>query len=499
MMPPTKTVESDNVVTTSTAIVVIAADVEYVESPEKPRAMTSSKKRAVIALATALLVVAAVVAAVLALKQTVSSTGVAVGGASGATVSICYDSWNSYSPGNMQAQFARIKERFSGIRTFQTQGSQNHIVVAAQTGLTIYAGVWIQSGNVQGDMQAAVDGARQYPGAIKAILVGNEELLAGLGPQFVIDKVNQMKSMLRAAGVASIKVGSAQTDGDWLNPANAGLVAACDVIGVNIHPFFSSSSVSTSNPIQDLQARWRAITSQYFGTKAVLTETGWPTGGSSLNGHVPGMALANKYINDVTDWVLSGGGGDAPAYFMFSDNPTKTVDFEKTFGLASADLAWKFDFTLANHGNDPPPAPTTQTQGVVFVNTPNDQVLAVTPNRGVEFHARWGNAWRSDVASQWTVRGALVASWETKTRTDVCLDAYEPWNGGAVHVWPCDAGNVNQQWNYDSKSHQLRHVTHNGFCLDMSNPMGGPPHLWTCHDPNDPYVSLQQVQWWQAW
>ncbi|CAK4615123.1 unnamed protein product [Aphanomyces euteiches] len=63
------------------------------------------------------------------------------------------------------------------------------------------------------------------------------------------------------------------------------------------------------------------------------------------------------------------------------------------------------------------------------------------------------------------------------TATGKCLDAYQPQNGGIVHY------NVNQKWRYDGATKQLRHATHDGFCLDVYN-NGAGQHLYQCHDPN---------------
>ncbi|ETV82839.1 hypothetical protein H257_04617 [Aphanomyces astaci] len=487
-MPPSEHHASAVVVTTSSAIVMVTPDVEYKGSSKSTDALHRRRKtRLLQALATGLLVVGAVVGALMistSLHDASSAHDATVAAANG-QVSVCYDSYDSR---NMPDHFKRIKERFAGVRTFQTQGAFNHIEVAAQAGLQIYAGIWIQSGNVEGDMAAAVYGAKKYPGTVKAILVGNEELMVGLSASFVIDKVNRMKQLLREAGVSNVPVGSVQMDGSWFG--NPGLADVCDVMGVNIHPFFSATDISKTRPIEDLKTRWQNLVNRFGHKSIVVTEAGWPTSGSPLNGHVPSTDTAKQFINDMRDWAAGGGGGDMPAYFMFHDNPSKSMDFEKSFGLAGTDGVWKFDF------NGPLQRSPSEVKGVVFVNTANDQVLAAAPLRKVEFHAKWGNDWVWDWSSQWTIRGPLIVTWDDYNKVDLCLDAYEGFNGGTVHLWPCDTANGNQQWNYDGDAKLLRHATHDGFCLDMGNPNGGTPHLWTCHESWDPWVKLQQLEWW---
>ncbi|KDO33858.1 hypothetical protein SPRG_01737 [Saprolegnia parasitica CBS 223.65] len=100
------------------------------------------------------------------------------------------------------------------------------------------------------------------------------------------------------------------------------------------------------------------------------------------------------------------------------------------------------------------------------------------------FVALWGRP------IEWVVSNVdLTWRWRSRYFTsDECLDAYEPWNGGAVHLWPCDSTNGNQKWRFDAATGQLRHATHTGFCLDLSTPdinmpYGTRPYLWACNTP----------------
>ncbi|KAF0714399.1 hypothetical protein As57867_003879, partial [Aphanomyces stellatus] len=150
-----------------------------------------------------------------------------------------------------------------------------------------------------------------------------------------------MKQMLRDVGVGHVKVGAVQTDGSWFGGWK--LAQECDIMGVNIHPFFGGSP---SDPFGALVDRWNSVHS-WYGDKLVLAEIGWPTDGGTSDGHVPSMDMALKLFNQVNAAVKRGMFGDLPAYFMFHDNPNK-VDFEKSFGLAWANAQWKFDFSALN-------------------------------------------------------------------------------------------------------------------------------------------------------
>ncbi|KAG9402950.1 hypothetical protein AC1031_006488 [Aphanomyces cochlioides] len=432
-------------------------------------ALPSSRKKALIPLAAALVIVGAVVGVIVSTSYSLNPSKET------ATNSL------------INQHFKTIRQRFTGVRTYQTRGYRNAIDAAADAGLKIYAGVWIRTdeNSINADMQAVVEGVRRHPWNVKGVFVGNEELSNGIDQWTVLGRVRQMKQKLIDAGYGWIPVGSVQVDGDWFRAPD--LAAGCDLIGANIHPFFSAGPDSTWNPLGDLDVRWKNIYAK-FGAKAVVTETGWPTAGGQFNGHWPSMDMTKSYYTQFQNWARTNG-GDMPAFFVFHDNTNKSPDYEVSFGLAWSNGYWKFD---AN----------TDIKGIAFVNPANDRVLAMTDNRQVEFHSRWGNIgesnrwgndWIWDWNSLWILRGPLVVMWEANTKTDVCLDAYEPWNGGTVHLYPCDASIGNQQWTYDSSSKQLRHAAHVGFCLDLNSPNVSTPYLWTCHYVNDPNYPLQKL------
>ncbi|GAB9473627.1 hypothetical protein Gpo141_00010776 [Globisporangium polare] len=71
--------------------------------------------------------------------------------------------------------------------------------------------------------------------------------------------------------------------------------------------------------------------------------------------------------------------------------------------------------------------------------------------------------------------------------SNYCLDAYEAWDGGRVHVWACNANEANQQWTMDASTGQLKHLTHAGFCLDADQSTGKVSLYW-CHLDNNNQV-----------
>ncbi|RHY24998.1 hypothetical protein DYB32_008570 [Aphanomyces invadans] len=195
--------------------------------------------------------------------------------------------------------------------------------------------------------------------------------------------VQDAKSKLAAAGV-HVPIGIAQTDGDLL--ANPWLADQVDVVGANIHPFFSEGSNSKTDPFQDFKQRWQAIVSK-FGGKARITEVGWPTQGGSFLGHLADPAISEKLYNDVKGWHQST--GVATYYFMFHDNLGKS-GFERYYGLAHPSGEWKFGGGPENAPTDTPIArpPATSAPPVPITPSPTAPTQS-SPNHHLQRSPHW--------------------------------------------------------------------------------------------------------------
>ncbi|KAF0717481.1 Aste57867_2260 [Aphanomyces stellatus] len=445
-------------------------------------------------------------------SPSLNSVAISVGDAESAHgVSLCYN--RPLNKADMVQDFAKIKERFTGVRTYETAGGDaNPIDIAFQTRLTVHAGVWLQEGsNGQADIAAIVDGIKRNPSTVKSIFVGSENMrwsdrghegsrdqvgmthFAQARPDDVRQEiVNQIKatiqnlrSTLRSAGITTPPpIGSAQFDWDWLTPEGQDLAAAVDVIGVNIHPFLGDSADSIIKPINDLDTRWNTMKAKFPSTPMTLTATGWPTNGQSWPlfpasaSHIPNGYNAQQYAWNVMQWFAAGNGGDSPAYYAFADrlkyNYKSSGNPLRNFGVCSGD--WRFPFA--------PPDPPSR----AIANLKEKVMLSTTPESDKLTARPWIN-WTQDMNFHWVQVGS---NWKS-VAANKCLDAYEPRDGGAVHIYSCDGGNPNQYWAFDDKTQQMRHLTHRRFCLDVASENVA---LYTCKDVNDPTISTQQFELW---
>ncbi|GLD92135.1 hypothetical protein PINS_up000668 [Pythium insidiosum] len=269
---------------------------------------------------------------------------------------VCYDPDHvgvlSKSADTVRADLALIKSRgFSHVRTYISKfGNTDMAAIVAQSGLRSALGVPYPDGDYKQHAENAIRAAQS--GSVDYIFVGNENLLnKGAVPDDMIQAIKDIKAQVPG----NVKVGTVQATSEFARSlANwDALVAASDAMGVNVHPFFHpGAGSSVDKAIKEADAQWTRSQGA-AGGKLVLTETGWPTSGSTA-GNQGSLEFAKGYFDAYKSWS-SKIPGNAKFYFQMFDQPHRNSAFEQTYGILGADSSSKF----AAGGSGPAPAPTT--------------------------------------------------------------------------------------------------------------------------------------------
>jgi glucan 1,3-beta-glucosidase len=233
---------------------------------------------------------------------------------------------------------------FRQIRTYGMDNGLSRIVPLAQRhfpNLRIFLGVYVCGLNhdppadlrsTRGQMDAAVRLANTS-GNVAGVVVGNEclpgEPEACRQPVTVerlIEDLIHVEKGLSPDARRRVQVTSAMSMVAAVTAhADQGrrIAGHCDVIMVNIHPFFAPAPVEEAVHA-NLDGSYRRLVELYgqTGKPIVIGEIGWPSAGPPNGPAVPSAANQRRFIHELTDFVRA----RALGIFLFEmfDEPWKT-------------------------------------------------------------------------------------------------------------------------------------------------------------------------------
>ncbi|KAL3670033.1 hypothetical protein V7S43_005403 [Phytophthora oleae] len=265
---------------------------------------------------------------------------------------VCYDPDHGNAAGAMTTQsvqedIATIRSHgFNSVRTYISKFGNTNFGLAiadARLNMTVALGVPYPQSDYVEQMDAALTAANT--GGVSYIFVGNENLAGATNvPPEMISTIKSIKSLVPG----NVKVGTVQRNTEVINYAGingwSDLVAACDVLGVNVHPYFNPGTTA-DKAIDVVNNQWTTMKAN-FGDKLIVTETGWPSEGTLL-GNTGSVDGTERFYSDYKAWSSS---MPESFYFQIFDTPYKSTPFEKSFGLLSSDSSTKFDLAAASRG-----------------------------------------------------------------------------------------------------------------------------------------------------
>ncbi len=210
------------------------------------------------------------------------------------------------------------------IRSFScTEGNELIPEIAHQKGLKTIVGAWISNDKARNEKEIENLIKLANSGLVDIAAVGNEVLHRNeISEEELISFIKRVKVAL-----PTIPVGYVDAYYQFINRPN--LISNCDVLLVNFYPFWEGANIDYA--VSFLQNMMEITQNVAQGKKIIISETGWPSKGESVEEAIPSEISAMKYFVSSQEWAKN----NAIELFHFSsfDESWKVVQ-EGTVGTA---------------------------------------------------------------------------------------------------------------------------------------------------------------------
>ena len=192
------------------------------------------------------------------------------------------------------AQLAKVSDC---VRTYSIENGLDQVpALAAKVGLKVIQGVWLGSNRLKNlaQISTAVRLAKDYPGVITSLVVGNEVLLRG-----------EMTSADLAANIRLVKaqvtvpVTYADVWEYWLR--NREIYDAVDFVTIHILPYWEDLPVRAKFAAIHVDSIRKRMAVAFPGKEILIGETGWPSQGRMREGALPSRTNQARIVSEILD------------------------------------------------------------------------------------------------------------------------------------------------------------------------------------------------------
>lgn len=191
-----------------------------------------------------------------------------------------------------------IKPHVKWIRTFSCSDENMRIpILAKELGFKTLVGAWL--GKDLDKNQIEVDKLIELcnDGYIDVAAVGNEVMYRkDLSEEKLIEYIKYVKSKIKT------KVPVGYVDAYYEFSSRPSITDACDVILTNCYPYWEGCNIDYS--LIYMKQMFYHARDVANGKRVIITETGWPSKGSSLKGADPSNKNFLKYFINVQKWSI---------------------------------------------------------------------------------------------------------------------------------------------------------------------------------------------------
>jgi glucan 1,3-beta-glucosidase len=183
------------------------------------------------------------------------------------------------------------------VRTYSIENGLDQVpALAAKAGLKVIQGIWLGSNRLKNQIQiaTAVRLAKDYPGVITSLVVGNEVLLRGEMT------TNDLAAYIRSVKAqVTVPVTYADVWEFWLK--NREIYDAVDFVTIHILPYWEDMPVKAKFAAGHVDSIRKRMAVAFPGKEILIGETGWPSAGRMREGALPSRTNQARIVSEILD------------------------------------------------------------------------------------------------------------------------------------------------------------------------------------------------------
>ncbi|WP_299439052.1 glycosyl hydrolase family 17 protein [uncultured Aquimarina sp.] len=181
------------------------------------------------------------------------------------------------------------------VRSFSTtEGNELIPKIAKEYGIKTLVGAWLGDDDQVNQKEVANLIELCNEGYVDIAAVGNEVMYRGdLAEQQLLDFINHAKLKIK-----DVPVGYVDAYYEFVDHPR--ITEACDIILANCYPFWEGCDLDYS--LLYMKDMYQRALRAGNGKKVIISETGWPSMGTNLEGAFPSYENAMKYFINTQKW-----------------------------------------------------------------------------------------------------------------------------------------------------------------------------------------------------
>lgn len=215
-----------------------------------------------------------------------------------------------------------LKPHTNWIRTFScTEGNEKIPMLAKKLGFKTLVGAWLGSDLEKNEEEVKGLITLANNGMVDIAAVGNEVLYRkDLTEDELLAYIIDVKK-----NINQIPVGYVDAYYEFVQKPK--LVEASDIILCNCYPYWEGTTFQ--NAIQHIELMVQSVLNVSQGKKIIITETGWPSDGESLENAIPSKINAMHYFIAFQNWAKA---KNIESFYFSSFDESWKVSSEGTVG-----------------------------------------------------------------------------------------------------------------------------------------------------------------------